>query len=81
MGPTDAIVLVLVAAALVLAARSVARRGAGGCSSCPDRGGCAARDGSAPCPAARDMLRNVEGRLGAGAADGAEAGGERGVRP
>ncbi|MCR8908539.1 MULTISPECIES: FeoB-associated Cys-rich membrane protein [Atopobiaceae] len=64
MGLTDVIVIAVVAVLLALAVRSVVRGKAGECSSCGSRGSCSAHETGAPCPAARDMLRNVEKSLG-----------------
>lgn len=59
MSAVDLLVLAVVAALLALAIRSVVRSRKNGCSSCGSREGCSAHATGAPCPAARDMLRNV----------------------
>ena len=63
MGPVDLLVIAVVAVLLVLAVRSVARSRKDGCSGCGSAGICSAHATGAPCPAARDMLRNVEKNL------------------
>ena len=63
MGPTDVIVLIVVAALLVLAVRSVLRSSKSGCSGCGSASSCTAHASGAPCPAARDMLAHASKRL------------------
>ena len=64
MGPTDLIVLALVAALLVLAVRSIRRSRADGCSGCGSKAACSAHATGGPCPAASKMLEDVERGLG-----------------
>ena len=64
VNPTDFLVIALVAVLLALAVRSIVRSGGGECSSCGSRGTCSAHQTGGPCPAAQDMLRNAEKRLG-----------------
>ena len=61
MGLADVVIIAAIAVLLALAVRSI-RRSGGECSSCGSRGSAHAAGG--PCPAARDMLRNVEKNLG-----------------
>lgn len=63
MNLIDLLVIAAVAALLVVAVRSIRRSGADGCSSCGSKYGCSAHATGAPCPAAQDMLRNVEKNL------------------
>ena len=59
----DFVIIAAIAVLLALALRSI-RRSGGECSSCGSRGSCSAHATGAPCPAAQDMLRNVEKNLG-----------------
>ena len=63
MGLVDVVIIAAIAVLLALALRSI-RRSGGECSSCWSRGSCSAHAAGAPCPAAQDMLRNVEKNLG-----------------
>ncbi len=64
MGPTDLLVLTLVAVLFVCAVRAIARSGKDGCSGCGSKGACSAHATGGPCPAAERMLRNAEKNLG-----------------
>ena len=63
MGPIDLLVLAVVAALFVLAVRAIVRSRKDGCSGCGSADACSAHVTGGPCPAARDMLRNVERKL------------------
>ena len=65
MGPIDYLILGVVAVLVVLAVRAVISSRDDGCAGCGSKAGCPAHATGAPCPAARDMLKNVEERLGA----------------
>ena len=64
MGPADFVVLVIVAALLSLSVRSALRSRKRGCSGCGSASGCSAHLTGGACPAAGDMLRRAEERLG-----------------
>lgn len=63
MGLVDVVIIAAIAVLLALALWSI-RRSGGECSSCGSRGSCSAHATGAPCPAAQDMLRNVEKNFG-----------------
>lgn len=63
MGLVDVVIIAAIAVLLALALRSI-RRSGGECSGCGSRGSCSVHATGAPCPAAQDMLRNVEKNLG-----------------
>ena len=64
MNPTDVVILLVVAVAVVAAVRYLARSNKNGCSDCGSASTCAAHAHGGSCKAADKMLAHAEAALG-----------------